>query len=197
MRQIESTITDDILLLQEVEEGSEQAFNILFEKYWVKAYSDAYKRLKNRDDAKDIVQEIFTHIWINRQTQKIQNLPAYLHVAIRNRVFKFIAKQKPIHPFFNILDNIPEKNSQADAQLLWKEFFNSYEALLVSLPPKRQIIFRLRYQEDLSTKDISMQLGITRKTVQNQLGKAIESLRVALHIITLTGVILIITTSLH
>jgi len=197
MRQIESTITDDILLLQEVEEGSEQAFNILFEKYWVKAYSDAYKRLKNRDDAKDIVQEIFTQIWINRQTQKIQNLPAYLHVAIRNRVFKFIAKQKLIHPFFNILDNIPEKNSQADAQLLWKEFFNSYEALLVSLPPKRQIIFRLRYQEDLSTKDISMQLGITRKTVQNQLGKAIESLRVALHIITLTGVILIITTSLH
>ena len=197
MRQIESTITDDILLLQEVEEGSEQAFNILFEKYWVKAYSDAYKRLKNRDDAKDIVQEIFTQIWINRQTQKIQNLPAYLHVAIRNRVFKFISKQKLIHPFFNILDNIPEKNSQADAQLLWKEFFNSYEALLVSLPPKRQIIFRLRYQEDLSTKDISMQLGITRKTVQNQLGKAIESLRVALHIITLTGVILIITTSLH
>ena len=197
MRQIESTKTDDILLLQEVEEGSEQAFNILFEKYWVKAYSDAYKRLKNRDDAKDIVQEIFTQIWINRQTQKIQNLPAYLHVAIRNRVFKFIAKQKLIHPFFNILDNIPEKNSQADAQLLWKEFFNSYEALLVSLPPKRQIIFRLRYQEDLSTKDISMQLGITRKTVQNQLGKAIESLRVALHIITLTGVILIITTSLH
>ncbi|HEY8659515.1 MAG TPA: sigma-70 family RNA polymerase sigma factor [Hanamia sp.] len=197
MRQIESTITDDILLLQEVEEGSEQAFNILFEKYWVKAYSDAYKRLKNRDDAKDIVQEIFTQIWINRQTQKIQNLPAYLHVAIRNRVIKFISKQKLIHPFFNILDNIPEKNSQADAQLLWKEFFNSYEALLVSLPPKRQIIFRLRYQEDLSTKDISMQLGITRKTVQNQLGKAIESLRVALHIITLTGVILIITTSLH
>ena len=197
MNQIEPNQSRDTLLLQQVEQGSKQAFNVLFEKYWEKAYSDAYKRIKEYDAAKDIVQEIFTHIWINRETLHIENLPAYLHVAIRNKVIKYVTKQKMTHPFFDILNNIPEKNSQADAQLLWKEFFKSYEALLETLPPKRQIIFRLRYQEDLSTKDISMQLGITRKTVQNQLGKAIESLRVALHIITLTGVILIITTSLH
>lgn len=192
MSQIEPNIASDTLLLKQVELGSKQAFNVLFEKYWEKAYSDAYKRLKSHDDAKDIVQEIFTHIWIKRETLQINNLPAYLHVAIRNRVIKFIAKQKPIHPFFNILDNIPEKNSQADANLLWKEFFKSYEALLETLPPKRQEIFRLRFQEDLSTKDISMQLCITRKTVQNQLGKAIETLKVSvLRIFTIAIILLI------
>lgn len=192
MSQIEPNIASDTLLLKQVELGSKQAFNVLFEKYWEKAYSDAYKRLKSHDDAKDIVQEIFTHIWIKRETLQINNLPAYLHVAIRNRVIKFIAKQKPIHPFFNILDNIPEKNSQADANLLWKEFFKSYEALLETLPPKRQEIFRLRFQEDLSTKDISMQLCITRKTVQNQLGKAIETLKVSvLRILTIAIILLI------
>lgn len=192
MSQIEPNIASDTLLLKQVELGSKQAFNVLFEKYWEKAYSDAYKRLKSHDDAKDIVQEIFTHIWIKRETLQINNLPAYLHVAIRNRVIKFIAKQKPIHPFFNILDNIPEKNSYADANLLWKEFFKSYEALLETLPPKRQEIFRLRFQEDLSTKDISMQLGITRKTVQNQLGKAIETLKVSvLRILTIAIILLI------
>ncbi len=192
MNQIEPNQNSDTLLLHQVEQGSKQAFNVLFEKYWEKAYSDAYKRIKEYDAAKDIVQEIFTHIWINRETLHIENLPAYLHVAIRNRVIKFISKQKLIHPFFNILDNIPEKNSQADAQLLWKEFFKSYEALLETLPPKRQIIFRLRYQEDLSTKDISMQLGVTRKTVQNQLGKAIETLKVSLlHILSIALILLI------
>ena len=192
MNQIEPNQNSDTLLLQQVEQGSKQAFNVLFEKYWEKAYSDAYKRIKEYDAAKDIVQEIFTHIWINRETLHIENLPAYLHFAIRNRVIKFISKQKLIHPFFNILDNIPEKNSQADAQLLWKEFFKSYEALLETLPPKRQIIFRLRYQEDLSTKDISMQLGVTRKTVQNQLGKAIETLKVSLlHILSIALILLI------
>src|SRR5665647_1244853 len=193
MNQIEISLTDDTLLLQQVEQGSKQAFNVLFGKYWEKTYSDAYRRLKNQDDAKDIVQEIFTHIWINREKVHIDNLPAYLHVAIRNKVIKYVTKQKLTHPFFDILNNIPEKNLLADSQLLWKEFFKSYEALLESLPPKRQIIFRLRYQEDLSTKDISMQLGITRKTVQNQLGKAIETLKVSLLRIFTIAIILLIT----
>src|ERR1035437_7215238 len=191
MNQFEPNLTNDTLLLQQVEQGKKKAFNVLFEKYWERAYSDADKRLKKHDDAKDIVQEIFTYIWINSETLPIENFPAYLHIAIRNRVIKFIAKQKLIHPFFNILDNIPEKNSQADAQLFWKEFFKSYEALLESLPPKRQIIFRLRFQEDLLTKDIAMQLGITRKTVQNQLGKAIETLKVSLlRILTIALILL-------
>ncbi|MDP4286093.1 MAG: sigma-70 family RNA polymerase sigma factor [Bacteroidota bacterium] len=190
MSQIDKTVVDDGLLLQLIEEGNNQAFNVLFEKYWEKAYSEAYKRLKNQDNAKDIVQEIFAHIWINRQTLKIKNLPAYLHVSIRNKVINYLAKQKPIHPFFDKLDNIPEKNSFADADLLWKEFFNSYETLLNSLPAKRQIIFRLRYQEDLSTKEISKQLGVTKKTVQNQLGKAINTLKVTLLRILIIGLIL-------
>ena len=76
--------------------------------------------------------------------------------------------------------NISERNAEADRNLLWKEFLNSYEALLKTLPPKRQEIFRLRYQENLSTKTISSQMGITRKTVQNQLAKALASIKVTL-----------------
>lgn len=190
MSQIETTVADDELLLQLIQEGNKQAFNTLFEKYWQKAYSDAYKRLKNHDNAKDIVQEIFVHIWINRKNLKINNLPAYLYVSIRNKVINFVAKQKPIHPFFDNLENITKKNSFADAGLLWKDFFNSYEALLNSLPPKRQTIFRLRYQEDISTKEISKRLGVTQKTVQNQLGKAINSLKVTLLRSLVIGLIL-------
>ena len=195
MNQVEPNLVNDALLLKQVEGGNNKAFNVLFEKYWESAFSDAYKRLKNYDNAKDIVQEIFTHIWINRETLHIENLPAYLNVAIRNRVIKYVTKQKLIHPFFDILDNIPEKSYRTDADLLWKEFFKSYEALMKSLPPKRQVIFRLRYEEDIPTKVISMQLGITRKTVQNQLGKAIETLKVSLSRMLTVSVILLITAS--
>jgi len=171
-------IADD-LLLEHVKSGDKKSFDILFNKYWESAVNIAYKRTKDLDTAKDIVQEIFTQIWMNRETH-IENFPAYLNVAIRNRVIKFFAKQKPVHPFFDALENISEKSSQADMQLLWKEFFKSYEDLLNSLPPKRRDIFLLRVQEDLSTKVIAMQMGIARKTVQNQLGKAIETLKVSL-----------------
>ena len=189
--EIQPIITEDFLLLQKVKDGSKDAFNLLFKKYWERAYSNAYKRVKNAEDAKDIVQEIFTKIWLNRQIQTIENFPAYLHVAIRNNVIKLLAKQKPFHPFFDILENIPQKNSEADSSLLWNEFLESYEALLEKMPPKRQEIFRLRYHENHTTRDISLQLGITRKTVQNQLGKAVQSLKVALHIISLAGLVLL------
>ena len=195
MRQNETTLADDEVLLKLIEEGNYQAFDVLFEKYWQKAYSEAFKRLKDRDNAKDIVQEIFVHIWANRQKLKIKSVPAYLHISIRNKVINFVAKQKPVHHFFDHLDAIAEKNSIADTDLLSKDFFNSYEALLNSLPPRRQIIFRLHYQEDISTKEISKRLGVSRKTVQNQLGKAIHTLKGALlHILIIA---LIFSYNLH
>ena len=192
MIQIAPTLTDDTLLLEQVKFGNKKSFDILFDKYWESSLNSAYKRTKNIDTAKDIVQEIFTQIWINRESQ-IENLPAYLNIAIRNKALKFFAKQKSIHPFFDYLDNVSEKNSQADAPLLWKEFVQSYEHLLQSLPPKRRSIFLLRIQDGLSTKDIAAQLGIARKTVQNQLGKAIETLKVSWIRLFTIGVFLLIS----
>jgi len=180
MNLVKPDYIDDALLLQQIERGCEHSFNMLYEKHWGKSYADAYKRLKDSDQAKDIVQEVFTHIWLKRETLHIENVPAYLSVAVRNKVFKLVEKQKCIHPFFDILECMPATHLKADDNLLWKEFLISYEALLNTLPPKRQIIFRLHFQQDLPTRDIAAQLGISRKTVQNQLGKAVEALRVAI-----------------
>ena len=170
----------DALLLQQIAEGHAKSFELLYEKYWEIAYSDAYKRLKDTDQAKDIVQEIFTSIWLRRETLVIGNVSAYLKIAVRNKVFKVLAKQKLTHPYFNFLETMPAASHQPDANLLWQEFFSSYEALLNTLPAAKQTIFRLRFQEDLSTADIAHRLGLSRKTVQNQIGRAIEHLRVYL-----------------
>lgn len=195
MNPIKPNFSNDAELLQQVEQGSKHAFNILYEKYWERAYVNAYKRLKDEDQAKDVVQEIFTHIWLKKETLHIDNLSAYLNIAVRNRVFKLIEKQKLIHPFFDILETMPATYLQADSNILWKEFFRSYELLLTTLPPKRQLIFRLRFQEDLPTKDIAMRLGLSRKTVQNQLSKAIEHLRISLLQLLAVLIILLLATA--
>jgi RNA polymerase sigma-70 factor (ECF subfamily) len=179
MKRNKSAITDDTLLLRLLERGCKAAFNELYNKYREKAYSDAYRRLKNAEDAKDIVQEVFIQIWMNRERVHKENVPAYLHVAIRNKVIKYISKQKLTRSFCDVLTYILQNDSQADGKLLWKEALITYETLLSSLPPKRQVIFRLHFQENLSTKEISTQLGISRKTVQNQLAKAIESIKIS------------------
>lgn len=178
MRFIHAAQDDELLLLQ-LSQNSKSAFNQLFEKYWESAYSNAYRRLGDADQAKDIVQDIFAHIWLHRATDRIQHFPAYLHTAVRNRVIKIISRQKATHPFLNPVDYISGNAGNADQSLLWKEFNIAYEACLNSLPPQRQMIFRLRYHDDLPTKAIASLLGLSRKTVQNQLGLAVEKLRVS------------------
>lgn len=167
-------------LLEKIAEGCQSSFNTLYEKYWEITYASAYKRLKDADMAKDVVQEIFTHIWFKRETLQINNLPAYLYVAVRNRVFKQVVREKLTHPFFAVLETLPSLYQQTDSNLLAKEFFKAYEVLVNTLPAKKQSIFRLRFEQDLSTKEIALQLGLSRKTVQNQLTRAVEYLRGAL-----------------
>lgn len=181
MSQLKLIASDDASLLEHIGTGNAEAFNLLFERYWQTTYTRAYKRVHDYDVAKDIVQEIFIHIWLKKETLTIRNLPAYLNIAVQNKVFKFLEKQKLKHPFFNILENTSASHLRADAHILWQEFFKSYDALLDTLPQKRQLIFRKRFQEQQSTAEIALELGVSRKTVQNQLGKAIEQLRVSLY----------------
>lgn len=170
----------DEVLLQDVARGSKSAFRQLYEKYWEQMYNDAYRRLNDSYQAKDIVQEIFAYIWVKREVLHIENLAGYLKTAVRNRILNHLSKEKYTHSFFSMLDQGTVSSMHADNELLWKEFIEIYESLLCALPSKRQIIFRLRFQEGLPTKDIARELGLSRKTVQNQLNKAVEQLRVSL-----------------
>jgi RNA polymerase sigma-70 factor (ECF subfamily) len=176
MNNIEVNLPSDALLLIQLQQGNKQAFNILYKKYWAQVYSNAYNRLRDSDQAKEIVQEIFVNIWIRRENP-IMNFQAYLIGAVRNEVFKLASKQKNTVPFIEMGHEIIANHGQADSNIEYQEFYKAYEAVLKTIPPKKQMIFRLRFHEDLSTKEIADQLGITRKTVQNQLGRAIEQLR--------------------
>ncbi|HTE28604.1 RNA polymerase sigma factor [Flavitalea sp.] len=171
--------SDEELFLQ-IKNGSDNAFGELYQKHWNRAFADACKRIRNRDQAKDIVQDIFLNIWLRRESLVIDNFPAYLTIAVRNQVFKLLEKEKHNHPFFDMLENLPAQFNMADSNILYKELAVSYDTLVNSLPPKRQLIFKLRFHQDQSTKEIAKSLSISRNTVQNQLGKAIEQLKVSL-----------------
>lgn len=177
MGRIKPGAENDEMLLIQIKGGCKDSFNTLYNKYWDIAYSNAFKRLKDPDQAKDIVQEIFIKIWFNDSV--ISNFPAYLNSAIRNQVFRLIAEQKKTSPFLDILYEIPSLKG-ADSDMASEEFYKLYNFFISNLPPKRQHIFKLHFNENLTTKAIAEQMGITRKTVQNQLGKAIEQLRITL-----------------
>ncbi|WP_220466234.1 RNA polymerase sigma factor [Dyadobacter psychrotolerans] len=168
---------EDHLLLQKMKNGSSIAFDAIYEKYWEKLYNAAYKRLNDEDYAKDIIQDIFLQLWQRREDLKIDHLQTYLYTSVRNNVFKYLEKEQRYTPVTTLLEQLSAASDKADAFLLRKEFMVRFEALIRTLTPSQQEIFRMRYHEDLCTLEIAEKLNITRKTVQNQLHRSIAQLR--------------------
>jgi len=166
----------DAQLLEQVALGNGVAFGELYEKYWSNVCSQAYQRLQDKDKAKDIAQDIFVNIW-SRKENLIENFPAYLRISVRNQVIKLKAKERNIDYSFSYLHDAPSPVTQTDARVRKKEFHALYQQFVAKLPPKRQVIFRLRHHDDMETKAIAAELGISVKTVQNQLGKAVDHVK--------------------
>ena len=153
------------------------SFEQLYHRHWQSLFNAAYKRLKNIDQCKDIVQDVFTDLWLRRGKVEIENLDAYLHTAIRFQSYKRIAAGKTTAAFFEPFETISTSPFEAEKNVAEKELAELAKTWLASLPEKRKEIFLLHFVEHLSTQEIADRLNISQKTVQNQLGTAAKSLR--------------------
>lgn len=179
----------DSLLLAQLSEGSKSAFNALYEKYWNNVFDEAYKRTGHRDQAKDIAQEVFTAMWIRCTDTPIDNLPAWLYTVTKYQVYKLFQDQEHFTPLTDLLTELKSYGGRADALILDKELNSAYEALISSLPEQQRIIFKMRYQDDLTPPEIASKLSLTPKTVRNHLGRALRKLRTTFMLIQLLIII--------
>ena len=168
--------TDPELLLL-LKQDDRMAFEELYERHWFSLYNIAYKRLKDRETSRDIVQDIYTDLWDKRQERNIRDLLPYLHTCVRNKIYTLLAKGRATAHFVEPFENMALSYLTADSFLNEKEHEKLMLLFMATLPAKRREIFRLRFLEDRSTKDISEQLNISQKTVQNQLLLAANGLR--------------------
>jgi RNA polymerase sigma-70 factor (ECF subfamily) len=164
-------------LLALLSRDNRNAFELLYKRYWPELYDAAHQRLKNNQQAEDIVQDIFINLWSRRARLNIDNLPAYLHTAVRFRVFNYVHRDLAAETFYEPFEAIAICHSGADGQLLEKEMLQLVQAYADTLPEKRRRIFLMHLTGNLSTREIADQLRISQKTVQNQLGNALHGLR--------------------
>jgi RNA polymerase sigma-70 factor (family 1) len=162
-------------------QADKKAYTEIYIRYFPKLFLHALDRLKSEDDAKDLVQTIFTYIWINHSAVTPTNLKAYLYASTKNAVINFINRQKKgtayldtLHPYLQegecITDHLVRENMLSDI----------IEAEINRLPPKMRQVFLLRRKEFLSIKEIALQLEISEETVKTQIKNAIRILRVRL-----------------
>ncbi|RZK58828.1 MAG: sigma-70 family RNA polymerase sigma factor [Pedobacter sp.] len=168
--------TEDSELLLELTQGNRHAFDIIYNRYWKMVFDAAYKRVENVDDAKDIAQEVFVQLWRRGAKEPIKQLDSYLFVATRNGVFKHFELESRFVSEQYAGDTLQDPTS-ADQHVMYKDFVRSFANLVDALPPQQRQIFKMRFEQDMSSHEIAQALGISPKTVRNLLGKSLARLK--------------------
>jgi RNA polymerase sigma-70 factor (ECF subfamily) len=159
-----------------------RAFKELYGRYWKKLYGEAYKRLKSKESAEEIVQEIFTNLWLKRHSLQITTtVGGYLYSIAGNRVIdryrQELVRTKYKEAFWAV--HSETDNSTEDAIML-RELTYTIETEVRQLPDKCRSVYELSRNEQKTNREIALQLGISEKTVENHLTKALKRLRIGL-----------------
>lgn len=175
-------IHDDVKVLQELKLGDEMAFKSLFQKYSGRLYNVAYGYLGNREETLEIVQEAFIKVWLNHQSIQ-PDLPfiPYL-VRISKNLIINKAKRKLVEmAYLNTLETGPfVANFSTENQVLFSEVNGLVNQIINVFPEKRKEIFTLSRKKGLTNQEIATRLKISESTVENQINKALKTLRSAL-----------------
>lgn len=158
------------------------AYTEIYDRYAPLLYMHAYKRLKNREEAKDIIQELFITIWERRSEIELKSsLSAYLYTSIRNRVLKVISHKQVESSYIISLQHSIEKGyASTDYLVREKELIDIIEKEINALPSKMRLVFNLSRKSHLSHKEIAEKLDLSESTVKKQVNNALKVLRVKL-----------------
>jgi RNA polymerase sigma factor (sigma-70 family) len=167
----------DLSLVSLIDAGDDHAFRELYERYWKKLYNQAFKRLGDVEKCKDIVQDIFLQFWEKNSRGHVLDVAAYLSQAVRFQVITAYNTGKKQTNFELPLELVSDGSFEIDTVYFAKELEAYINAWLTFQPSRRREIFYLRFIDGLETKEISEKLGISQKTVQKTLHKAVSDLR--------------------
>lgn len=171
-------------LVERIRAGDVHAFEELFRAYYSSLASFALAHTDSREVAEEIVQDLFLSIWMRRAEWEVTtHLRSYLYVATINRARSFRRSQRVHRAADHVLAReggggsereSPERSDDAAAH---RELLIAIRAAIASLPERTREVFLLNRDGGLSYREVAIRLGVTVKTVEFHMGRALASLR--------------------
>ncbi len=169
----------EIELLKYLKAADHEAFAEIYNRYWKRLLAIAYSFSKDKSVAQDVVQEIFTGLWVRHAELEIESLNSYLATAVRFSVLKLIYRQRRRQEIES--QNCKDELSTLSEDQLEARFTQEYINKVVEyLPENCRLVFKYSRNAGLSISEISMELGISKKTVEGHLTKGLKTIRLSL-----------------
>lgn len=171
------TMDEKELLTRLRNDGSESALRELFDRHYARLYRVALFFTQHEELAKEVSLDVFATIWEKRKTMIIpEDFRHFSFVMVKNASVNILKKES-----YTEIDGEVEAAEalSPDAQELLEqsELFEQYERLLSELPPRCREVFSLVKEEGKTYAEVAGEMGISVKTVDAQLQKALTYLR--------------------
>jgi len=165
-------------LIRLLKADDHNAFAEIYSRFAETLFQQAYRVLKNREETKDIVQELFASLWNKRADCAISNLAGYLYMANRNQVIKIVARKKITSNYFDWLQATTEEGIfNSDYTIREKQLQELIEKEIEKLPSKMRLVFNMSRKAHLTHKEIAAKLQLSESTVKTQVKNVLRTLR--------------------
>ncbi|HYF29559.1 MAG TPA: RNA polymerase sigma-70 factor [Chitinophagaceae bacterium] len=151
-------------------------FEALFKEHYNALANYAFSFLKNKESAEDVVQDVFVKLWQNQpDVVKTSQVKFYLFTAIKNNCISVLRKESG--KVFVQPEDVQLSASEEPAHHGPKDIGSLIDKALSTLPPQCLVIFKMSRFGKLTYQQIADELGLSVKTVENQVGKALRIMR--------------------
>ncbi len=167
------------VLLSALKNDDVEAFDLLFLEYGKRLYHFAFGYLKSKEEAEEVVQEVFLKIWRNRNQLNAElSFKSYLFKIAYHQILELYKqinrKQQYCH---QLLEEAVSFSDDTNERLNYQFLLEKVEALIQKLPPRQKEILLKRKKEAIPVKEIARQLNISPKTVENHLTEALKNIK--------------------
>jgi RNA polymerase sigma-70 factor (family 1) len=173
---------DEMNVIASVQRGEKDVFAAVYRMHFSSLCEFAFYLTKDEEVAKELVQDTFLTIWEQRSSWFPQGtIRSYLFKAVKNRSLDHLKHQKVVHNWENIArsENTDSQQPQHDP-ISQQELIQAIDMEVEKLPLKCKLIFIMNRQQGLTYNEIAQIQGISKKTVETQIGRALKKLRESL-----------------
>ncbi|MBL7814765.1 MAG: RNA polymerase sigma-70 factor [Saprospiraceae bacterium] len=180
-------------LLDRLKQDDDEAFRAIYKRYGKKCYGLALQKIRLKEVAEEITQNIFISLWERRHSLSIQNLDIYLSIAIKYQTLNFLDSQLTREKFAL---SLPPQYSEDSAEntventIFLKELMSALEKAVSELPEKTQMVYRLSRFDNLSGREIAERIGLSEKSVEYHISQSLRFLRERLKDFLAVGILL-------
>lgn len=172
--------TEELFIVKKMIDGDIDSFKYFFDIYYDNLCNFVHVYLHDQVLAEEIVQDIFVYFWENREKLKINtSVKSYLFSASKFKSLNLLRDAKTQKKIVEKIRRIEpiQTHEHESSYIDTDEFRKILDSAIDQLAPKCREIFLLSKQKELSNKEIAEQLGISVKTVENQMTIALKKLR--------------------